>query len=150
MEIVNATMQHLDDVYKLICELESEDLDRDKFSKLYQNNINNSNVHYLLALDGSSIIGFASLHIQQLLHHCAKIGELQEMIVSKSQQGAGIGSVLFNQIKEIAIENDCQQLEVCCNKAREKSHQFYLKQGMKESHFKFTHSIPLASTEKLV
>lgn len=141
LEIIKATIEHLNVVYELICELENECLNKDAFSQIYQDNINNINVYYLLAVDDSNIVGFASLHIQKLLHHCANIGEVQEVVVSIKQQCSGIGSALFNRIKEIAVLNNCLQLEVCCNQTREKSHKFYLKQGMKKSHYKFTYSL---------
>jgi len=141
MNIVKATIEHLNNVYELICELESEKLNKNDFTQIYQDNITNNDIHYLLALDGSSVVGFASLHIQKLLHHCAQIGEIQEIVVSKKQQNLGVGTILFNQIKELAVLHNCLQLEVCCNLTREKSHQFYLKQGMSKSHYKFTYKL---------
>jgi len=68
----------------------------------------------------------------------SKVAEIQEIVVSKYYQGQGIGKMLFNRLKEIAVENKCVLLEVCCNQIREKSHEFYLKQNMKNSHYKFT------------
>lgn len=141
MEIIRATIDHLNVVYDLVCELENECLDEDDFSRIFRENMNNSDVYYLLAVDESNIVGFASLHIQKLLHHCAHIGEIQEIVVSKKQQCSGIGSALFKSIKQMAVLNRCLQLEVCCNQAREKGRQFYLKQGMKETHSKFSYSL---------
>ena len=137
MEIIKTTINHLEAVYELVCELESKNLNKNDFSQIYRDNINNDNIYYLVAVDESGIIGFASLHIQKLLHHCGKVGEIQEIIISKNQQGTGVGTALFNRIKETAVLNNCVLLEVCCNKIREKSHWFYIKQGMKKSHYKF-------------
>lgn len=141
MRIITATHIHLDDIYKLLCELENNQLDKLSFTKVYKDNLDNSNVYYFIAIDNEIVIGFASLHIQKLLHHCDKIGEVQELIVTKSFQGNGVGNILLNHIKEIAIENECIQLEVCCNIKREKSHQFYMKNGMIKSHYKFTYPL---------
>ena len=137
MKIVKAAMHNLDAVYNLICELEDKKLDKYEFLRIYQENIADANVHYLLAADGANIIGFASLHIQKLLHHCAKVGEIQEIIVSEKAQGSGAGTELFNQLAKTAVANNCVQLEVCTSKMREKAQGFYIKQGMKQSHFKF-------------
>ena len=137
MKIVKAAMHNLDAVYNLICELEDRKLDKYEFLRIYQENIADANVHYLLAEDGADIIGFASLHIQKLLHHCAKVGEIQEIIVSEKAQGSGAGTELFNQLAKTAASNNCLQLEVCTSKMREKAQDFYVKQGMKQSHFKF-------------
>jgi PhnO protein len=141
MEIINADIEHLNMVYNLICELENETLNRFNFAKIYQNNIENNDIYYLLAVEGKTIFGFASLHIQKLLHHCANIGEIQEIIISKNQRGQGTGTALFDKIMEIARVNNCLSLEVCCNQVREKSHEFYLKQGMSKSHYKFVKNL---------
>ena len=141
MKIIKADITHLDNVYELLCELENKDLDKNEFIKIYQDNLNDSNIHYYLAVDELVIIGFASLHIQKLLHHCACIGEIQEIIITKNQQKSGAGTVLFNKVKETAIQNNCSELEVCCNNIRVNSHKFYLKQGMINSHYKFTYHL---------
>ena len=138
MKIIKATINHMDNVYDLLCQLENNILDKNDFSQIYKININNKNIHYILAVDGSNLIGFASLHIQCLLHHCANIAEIQEIVISTEQQGLGLGTVLFDELVRIARANDCLQIEVCCNLTREKSHKFYLKQGMAKSHYKFT------------
>ena len=138
LEIVEARHEHFMDVYKLICELENTLVDKRSLLKVYTHNLTSKDIHYILAVEDSRVVGFASLHIQQLLHHAAKIGELQEIIVCKEKQGVGIGRILFEAIKEIAVNNQCIQLEICCNQARKASHEFYLKQGAKNSHNKFT------------
>ena len=137
VEIIKAAMSHLDAVYNLICELEGEALDKYDFMRIYQENIDDRNVHYVLAADRSGVIGFASLHIQKLLHHCAKTGEIQEIIISEKYQGAGAGTELFDYLVKTAVSSGCTHLEVCTRKVREKTHEFYLKQGMKQSHYKF-------------
>ena len=141
MEIMPASILHLDIIYNLICELEGEMLNKDAFSKIYRGNLEDKNIFYLVAVRDEAVIGFASLHIQNLLHHCAKIGEIQEIIISKTLQGAGVGSALFNKIADIAAANGCSDLEVCCSRARVKTHPFYLKQGMIKSHYKFTYTM---------
>ena len=64
--------------------------------------------------------------------------KLKGYIISKERQGLGVGTMLFDELVKIARTNDCMQLEVCCNLSRKISHDFYLKQGMKKSHYKFT------------
>ena len=141
MKIVKAEDKNFEAVYELICELESTLIDRQGFYEVYSHNLTDDDIHYILAVDGLEVVGFASLHIQYLLHHASKIGELQELIVRGEKQGLGIGKTLFETIKKIAAENGCTQLEVCCNQTRKGSHEFYLKQGMNNSHYKFTIAI---------
>jgi Acetyltransferases len=138
MEIVNAEIKHFDDVYKLICELENEHMNREKLFHIYEENTQNPNVYYLLAQIDFEIVGFVSVHIQPLLHHASRIAEIQELIVAENKRGIGIGEALFAKAKEISQKTECVQLEVCCNQVRTKSHNFYSKQGMKNNHYKFT------------
>lgn len=136
--IIPAQACHLDDVYKLVCVLEGKELDRTAFDRIYMTNLDNHDIYYYVAEDDSGIIGFASLHIQLLLHHTSKVGELQEIIVAGNKRGEGVGKALFDEIKKMAVQNGCSLLEVCCNKKRVESHGFYISQGMDNSHFKFT------------
>lgn len=138
MQCLYATIENSQDVYYLLCELEHTELDKALFEEIFRKNIVNPDIHYLLVIDNQNIIGFASLHIQYLLHHASKVAEIQEIVVSKYYQGQGVGKMLFNHLKEIAVKNKCVLLEVCCNQIRKKSHEFYLKQNMKNSHYKFT------------
>ncbi len=39
---------------------------------------------------------------------------------------------------DIAKEQQCLLIEVCCNQRRSLAHHFYEKVGMSKSHFKFT------------
>jgi len=142
MEIIKATINHLNEIYNLLCELEGgEELDKADFSKAYVENLNNESVFYVVAVKNKEIIGFSSVHIQNLLHHLGKVAEVQELIIAKNHQGIGVGGLLFEKMQEIAIFNGCLEFEVSCNLKRERSHKFYLKQGMKKSHYKFTKAI---------
>jgi PhnO protein len=93
-------------------------------------------------------VGFASLHIQKLLHHTGNIAEIQELIVTKHYQGNGIGKLLFDEIQKVAISKNCLQLEVCCNKKRVDNHIFYELQDMKSNHYKFSLLLKNGNCEK--
>lgn len=138
MEIIKVTKRHLDSVYLLICELEDTNIDKAEFKEIFNKNIGNKNVYYFIAKNKTEIVGFVSIHINKLLHHTANIAEIQELIVTKRCRGKSIGQMLLKKAKEVALENDCMQLEVCCNMTRTLSHEFYEKQGLIKSHYKFT------------
>ena len=124
-------------IYQLITVLEESNIDEVKFSKVFQDNLSNPNVEYYVYEKEDRILGFVSIHIQQLLHHVAKIAEIQELIVAEEARNSGIGSQLFHKAKEISKEENCLQLEVCCNQKRKGSHKFYEVQGMTNHHYKF-------------
>ena len=141
MEIINARPEHFPQIYSLICELEEAPLDRAKLEAVYLRNLTDPGIHYLIALENGGAAGFASVHVQCLLHHGGKIAELQEIVVAESRRGQGLGSLLFSEAEKTARAAGCFQLEVCCNRKRTASHRFYEGQGMAASHFKFTEAL---------
>lgn len=124
-------------VYRLLNELEATPLPEAECRGVYLSNLLRPDIFYFTAEMGRDVVGFSSLHVQALLHHASRIGELQELIVSAAYRGAGVGRALFQKALETAVWEGCAQLEVCCNRTREKSHEFYRRQGMEDSHFKF-------------
>ncbi|MDF2590335.1 MAG: family N-acetyltransferase [Anaerocolumna sp.] len=124
-------------IYNLINELEDKPLSFPDFTKAFHLNLKDPSIVYYVMLDKDKIIGFISIHIQILLHHVSKIAEIQELIVAKEYQGKGIGTKLFDIALKVAQDNNCTQIEVCCNQKRQRSHEFYLKVGMENSHYKF-------------
>lgn len=137
----SALKEDLKEIYNLVCELEGQSVNFQDFEHTYLDNLENKNIYYIVAEDKDKLVGFISLHIQNLLHHVGKISEIQELIVLDTHRGLGIGKVLFDEVKRISTEMGCIQLEVCCNCKRGKSHSFYLSQNMKKSHYKFTYDL---------
>ena len=135
--IRQATINDKEIIYNLLVQLEEREFDKRMYSDIYEVNLLNPAVFYLVYEEASSVVGFISIHIQKLLHHSGNIAEIQELIVDQSVRGKGIGKQLFEQARLIAIENECMQLEVCCNQKRKESHQFYESQGMTNNHYKF-------------
>ena len=135
--IRQATIDDKEMIYNLLVQLEKIEFDKRMYSDIYEANLLNPAVFYLVYEEESSVIGFISIHIQKLLHHSSNIAEIQELIVDERMRGKGIGKQLFEQARFIAIENECMQLEVCCNQKRKGSHQFYESQGMTNNHYKF-------------
>jgi len=138
MEIRYAEGKDARDVYALLCELEEKVLDWDDFERVYRRNVEKEHIIYLLAIEEEQPIGFASLHVQELLHHTGNVAEIQELVVRGDWQGRGVGALLFAHVRQIAKECGGELLEVCCNQKRVRSHAFYEKQRMANSHYKFT------------
>lgn len=139
--IRRASIENLEEVYNLLCELEDKKLPFMDFNTIYSHNLSDPAVYYFVAEQGGEVIGFASLHIQHLLHHCSAVAEVQELVVKSGQRSGGIGSALFQILKDTAAGQGCGLLEVCCNQRRERSHRFYTRCGMSNSHYKFTYEL---------
>ena len=80
MKLRMASKDDMNEVYRLICELEDCNLDKQQFEYVYVENLEDNDVDYVIAMEENSekIIGFISVHTQKLLHHAGKIAEIQE------------------------------------------------------------------------
>ena len=90
-----------------------------------------------MTFDGSLCVGYASVHAQWLLHHCGKVGEIQEMFVIADYRSKGVGSLLIQELMNVAERENFKILEVTANKKRLDTHRFYQRKGLEPTHFKF-------------
>lgn len=133
-----ATMEDVNDIYELICELEEKRFDKNIFFKYYKRNLKDDKFIYILE-ENHDVIAFGSIYFHYPLHHCAIIAEIEELCVKQTHQHQGIGSKMFTALCACAKEKDASQIELSCHKTRQIAHAFYKKQGMKQQHDKFTY-----------
>ena len=93
---------------------------------------------YLIAKNENEDVGFISFHTQNLLHHCGRVGEIQEFFIHKSHRGKGIGRQLIQKIMQFANQNSLKSIEVTTNRKREENVLIYENIGFTLSHNKFT------------
>lgn len=138
VEIRKVEKQDLDFVYKSICELENEELDFKVFKEIFNENILNSKNLYLIAENENEGLGFISFHTQNLLHHCGRVGEIQEFFINENHRGKGIGRQLIEKIMQYANQNNLKSIEVTTNRRRVENVLIYENLGFTLSHNKFT------------
>jgi PhnO protein len=138
VEIRKVEKQDLDFIYKAICELENEELDFKVFKEIFNENIFNPNNLYLIAENETEGLGFISFHTQNLLHHCGRVGEIQEFFIHKNHRGKGIGRQLIEKIMQFADQNNLKSIEVTTNRRRVENVLIYENLGFTLSHNKFT------------
>ena len=138
VEIRKVEKQDLDFVYKAICELENEELDFKVFKEIFNENISNPNNLYLIAENETEGLGFISFHTQNLLHHCGRVGEIQEFFINENHRGIGIGRQLIEKIMQYANQNNLKSIEVTTNRRRVENVLIYENLGFTLSHNKFT------------
>jgi (aminoalkyl)phosphonate N-acetyltransferase len=136
--IREARFEDLDSVYRLICKLEDAQFDFETFRSIYDKNIINPDLLYFVAVQNDKIIGFISCHTQYLLHHCGKVGEIQELFIDSDFRNMGLGRLLISEIIKIAKINNFKSLEVTSNKKRTENIQIYEQYGFQLTHNKFT------------
>lgn len=136
--IRRANISDLDYIYKVICELENEKFDSGSFRSIYEKNIANPENVYLVLFKDKESIGYISLHIQSLLHHCGLIGEIQEFFIDKEYRNKGLGKMLINGIEKEAKSRKLKAIEVTSNKKRMENVNIYQSLGYSLTHNKFT------------
>lgn len=139
MMIRYATIEDVDAVYELLCELEETQFDKDIFLEYYTSNLKDNKFIYMVD-EHDGIQAFGSIYLHHPLHHCAIIAEIEELCVSKQYQHQGIGSRMFSALITCAKQHHAVQIELSCKKTRQAAHAFYSKQGMKQLHDKFTYA----------
>ncbi|WP_024770015.1 GNAT family N-acetyltransferase [Aquimarina macrocephali] len=137
VEIRKAKDSDFSSIHRFIEILENQAFKKNEQEKIFLENLNNRNNIYLTAIVENEIVGFLSCHVQNLLHHNGLIGEIQEMFITESCRGLGIGQKLIDQLKSIAKEKKIIQLEVTSNIKRENAHSFYENQDFVNTHKKF-------------
>lgn len=136
--IRKATMTDLDAVYGLICELENTALPREAFGDIYTEQLNNENCTCLVYEADGRVVGVLNMRFERQLHHAERIAEVMELCVSAGYRGRGIGKELLAAAREAAAAGGCAQLELATNQKRKDAHRFYKREGMENTHFKFT------------
>jgi PhnO protein len=138
LQIKKVKTQDLDFVYKSICELENEEWGFEIFAAIFNENIANPNNLYLIAENENEGVGFISFRTQNLLHHCGRVGEIQEFFINEKHRSKGIGRQLIEKILQYAEEHKLKSIEVTTSKRRVENVLIYENLGFTLSHNKFT------------
>lgn len=128
-------------VHRAICELENEIFEIDSFKLIFNSNIHNSDYVYYILCNNAETIGLISFHTQNLLHHCGRVGEIQEFYIDKEYRNKGLGKLLMQEIESYSLTNDLKSIEVTSNQKRIENIKIYEKYGLKLTHNKFTRTI---------
>ena len=124
-------------IYRLLCELEGEELDREGFERTFLEYEKLPGYFCLAAEENGSVAGILTLRTGPMLCRAGRIGEIVEFVVDQELRSQGIGHSLFEEARAIAIQEGCERLEVSSNKVRTGAHRFYEREGMAQSHYKF-------------
>lgn len=135
------------EVYARICEMECRQLPFARFSAIWKAQIDSRQYHCLVCACGNMVAGVINLRFEPQLHHAACIAEIMEFAVAPCYQRQGIGKEMLRRACVIAKDFGCTQIEVACNQLRADAHRFYLREGMRNFHFKFSKSL-LENTPK--
>lgn len=135
--IRKALASDLEFVKLLVEELEEQKFELEIFKEIYFKNLVNTEVHYFVAEVNNEIVGFMSIFESTPLHHCHKLAEIQELIISVKHRGLSIGKEFIELATKLGQEKDWLQIELSSHMKRLKAHSFYMRNGFNRRHFKF-------------
>jgi len=136
-----ATEKDLERVYTLICDMEQRQLPLERFSAIFQAQLQDEHYFCLLCQQDAKVIGVLNLRFEEQLHHAERIAEILELAVDGAYRRQGVGKELLAAACQLAKEQGCSQIEVACNQLRSDTHRFYLREGLHNFHFRFSKSL---------
>lgn len=88
--------------------------------------------HMLVARDKDGILGFVNFTTRKTIMHPGLSGLIDELIVTRSGRGLGIGKQLILAVVDKCREIGCSEVEVSTEKSNIKARQFYKACGFEE------------------
>ncbi len=117
-ELRAPTLDDVDAVYALICELKQKAYDRHHFTAGFAMNLQNPTLRYQLAQVEGETVGLIGLQLQFPLNFNAWIGEVQELVVLPQRRGLHVGQALLAWAEQEAREHGAQMVELSSGKSR--------------------------------
>lgn len=142
MELIcrKAGLRDWEAVYRLICEMEGEQLPGESFFEIYRIQERDRRYYCLVCEHKGAVVGVLNLRFEEQLHHAGRIAEIMEFAVANEYRSQGIGREMLAAACRLAKEAGCELIEAASNQVRKEAHRFYLREGMRASHFKFSKS----------
>jgi len=88
--------------------------------------------HMLVAKDKDTVVGFVNFTTRKTIMHPRPSGLIDELIVSRSYRGLGIGKQLLLAAIQKCRELECCEVEVSTEKSNTKAREFYQRCGFEE------------------
>ena len=123
---------------RLICDLENTALPFEKFHEILCRQLNSERYYCLVAEKDMKLLAVMNLRFEEQLHHSECIAEIMEFAVNSAYRSQGVGKQMLEKAAQIAESYGCVQMEAACNQLRADAHRFYLREGMNNSHYKFS------------
>jgi GNAT superfamily N-acetyltransferase len=87
----------------------------------------------LLALDGGSLVGLASVYRDIESIRYGRRTWLQDLVVDRAERSGGVGKALLSAAADWARERGCTHLALSSGGGRTEAHRFYEREGMDQA-----------------
>lgn len=99
----------------------------------------------LVAVDGSSVLGFLTLHLTPTLHRETAVGRITGMAVHADARSRGVGGVLVAAAEQYFREQGLGRAEVTSGPTHEPAHDFYRHLGYVDQGVRFAKRLDSAA-----
>lgn len=129
IEIRKATTDDFEDVYDLIVEFATFIKTPEKVKITSEQMISDQHIfNCLIVVHDKEIIGFAT-YFFSYYSWSGKAIYLDDLFIRPDYRGQGIGSLVFDHIKEIGEKEDCFKMRWQVSKWNDKAQEFYKRKG---------------------
>ena len=102
-------------------------------TRQWWNILDTKDILYYVVEQYGRVVGVASIIIvNKLLRGGNRVGMIEDVAVSRSAGSRGIGTMLIEKLKDVAVERGCYKVILNCNESNVK---FYEKCGYKKKEF---------------
>ncbi len=129
MQLRKATLEDVDAVYALVCEMRKNPPPRPSFEALYKSAIIAPHRCIVYATDGAVPIGFAEFEMQTTLATCAAVGIVHELYVTPDFRGRNVGTGMLIFLTSFAKQLGCSLLQTSISRVNLRSESFLERNG---------------------
>ena len=114
------------------------DYTRERASEGFQRAVSSPKSDVLLAMDGSTPVGAATVYVDTLSVRYGLRCWLEDLVVLPTHRSGGVGKLLLDAATGWAREHGCDFLQLHSGLGRKDAHRFYLSNGMEQDSLVFT------------
>jgi len=133
MTIRIATAQDKDNVLKLFdefsCLLKAKDVPSEKGSSIFDEIVSRNDTKIFIAEEDGHVLGLATLYLLPNIRHGWHRGHIEDFFVTMENRGKGVGTQLFNGVKEYCSNNGVKVIKLDSGNELTNAHKFYEKNG---------------------
>lgn len=136
-----ATNKDVNDIYRLLCQLEESTFDESAVEEIVQRDLKNTAHACFVYEKDKHVIGFLHTRIETQWHHMAKVMEIMELIVDADNRSLGVGAALVEAARQLAQQENVVHIELTTNIKRKRAHQFYEHLDFAQTSYKYVKEI---------
>lgn len=143
MEIVQLDLDDIEQVFELSNQLENYSLTFESFRSCFYEIVSlNNHLLYGIKMDKmDKIVGYIHLRLEKQLHHAGLVVEILELVIDDQYRSQRLGKRLLDFATSYSISIGACQLELTTNIDRNRTHQFYFREGFSQTSYKFVKNL---------